>query len=106
MNSAQVFLHERMAGVLEQENATYRFTYSKSYLALPDAEAIAIAMPLQEEAFTSEQILIPFFDNLIPEGYLLQLALETLDLNYNDRFAILLATTQDCIGAVSIKPIP
>jgi HipA N-terminal domain len=46
--------------------------------------------------------MFPFFDGLIPEGWLLELAEHNWKLNARDRMGLLLACCKDCIGAVSI----
>ena len=47
--------------------------------------------------------MLPFFDGLIPEGWLLDIAEETWKLNPRDRFGLLLACCRSCIGAVSVR---
>ncbi|MBU0474105.1 MAG: HipA N-terminal domain-containing protein [Bacteroidetes bacterium] len=47
--------------------------------------------------------MIPFFDGLIPEGWLLEIAVENWKLNPRDRMNLLLTLCQDNIGDVSIK---
>ena len=49
--------------------------------------------------------MFPFFDGLIPEGWLLDIAQKNWKLNPRDRMEILLKTCHDCIGAVSIEEI-
>ncbi len=49
--------------------------------------------------------VIPFFDGLIPEGFLLDVALKNWKLSEKDRMELLLSVCGDCIGAVSIKRI-
>ncbi len=46
-----------------------------------------------------------FFEGLIPEGWLLDIASENWRINKNDRMGLLLACCRDCIGAVSVEPI-
>ena len=48
-----------------------------------------MTLPLQEEAYTSP-VLFPFFDGLIPEGWLLDVALRNTDISILDRMALLL----------------
>jgi serine/threonine-protein kinase HipA len=50
-------------------------------------------------------VLHPFFDGLIPEGWLLDIAEKNWKINNRDRMSLLLACCKDCIGAVSIQPI-
>ena len=50
-------------------------------------------------------MLFPFFDGLIPEGWLLDIAEKNWKLNPRDRMGLLLACCKDCIGAVSIEEV-
>ena len=49
--------------------------------------------------------MFPFFDGLIPEGWLLDIAETNWKINQRDRMGLLLAFCKDCIGAVSIIPL-
>jgi serine/threonine-protein kinase HipA len=49
-------------------------------------------------------VLFPFFDGLIPEGWLLNIAESSWKINQRDRMSLLLACCKDCIGAVSVIP--
>jgi serine/threonine-protein kinase HipA len=49
--------------------------------------------------------LFPFFDGLIPEGWLLSIAAESWRINKNDRMGLLMACCQNAIGAVSVHPL-
>ena len=57
--------------------------------------------PLQKEAY-KDKVIFPFFDGLIPEGWLLNIAEKNWKLNPRDRMSLLLACCKDCIGAVSV----
>ena len=59
-------------------------------------------MPLRREAYMSNT-LFPFFDGLIPEGWLLNVAQKNWKLDENDRFGLLLTVCKDCIGDVNIE---
>jgi serine/threonine-protein kinase HipA len=48
--------------------------------------------------------LFPFFDGLIPEGWLLDIAVDHWKVKANDRFELLLTTCRDSIGAVTVEP--
>ena len=104
MKSAKVYVHEKYAGILTEDEEGYHFQYEESYLSEPDSEAISITFPLTSERYDSK-MLFPFFDGLIPEGWLLDIAQKNWKLNPRDRMSILLKTCLDCIGAVSIQPI-
>ncbi|TKG93818.1 phosphatidylinositol kinase [Puteibacter caeruleilacunae] len=100
---AKILFKETWAGVLSETDSGYMFEYLSDYLESDSAMAISLTLPLQKEAFTSNT-LFPFFDGLIPEGWLLDLANKHWKLNIRDRMGLLLACCNDCIGAVSIKP--
>ena len=61
-------------------------------------------MPLKKEEYVSN-VLFPFFDGLIPEGWLLGVVSKNWKINQNDRFGLLLAACRDCIGDVSIRSV-
>ena len=61
-------------------------------------------MPVSSKPYTDKR-LFPFFEGLIPEGWLLDIASKNWKINPNDRMGLLLAWCQNCIGAVSVQPI-
>lgn len=70
---------------------------------MPIAEPISLTLPLRREAYQST-VLFPFFDGLIPEGWLLDVALRNTDISILDRLSLRLLCCKDCIGAVSVIP--
>ena len=68
------------------------------------AESISLTLPLTDKPYISN-ILHPFFDGLIPEGWLLDIAEKNWKINNRDRMSLLLACCKDCIGAVSVQPL-
>lgn len=78
-----------------------RFTYDAQWLASAEAVPISLTMPLRAEPYTSRG-LHPFFENLLPEGWLLELTTQKLKIPKDDAFGLLAATCADCIGAVEI----
>jgi serine/threonine-protein kinase HipA len=104
MRKAEVRMQQQTAGWLTQDEMGYHFVYEKTYLEGFHPMAISLTMPLREESFDS-LILFPFFDGLIPEGWLLDLAEKNWKLDPRDRMGLLMACCKDCIGAVSIVPI-
>ena len=97
-------MHDHAAGWLVQDEEGYHFAYDEAYLNGQDPKPISLTMPLQKPAFSS-RIMLPFFDGLIPEGWLLDVAQKTWKLNPRDRMGLLLACCKDCIGAVSVHPV-
>ena len=104
MRKAEIWMHHELAGWLTENEDCYHFQYSSEYLSINNAQPVSLTMPLQEHKFTSN-VLFPFFDGLIPEGWLLKIAEMNWKLNPRDRMGLLLACCNDCIGAVSVRPI-
>ncbi len=100
---ATVWMHHVYAGVLAETETGFSFCYEPTYLQDSEAQAVSQTLPLQQATFTS-LTLFPFFDGLIPEGWLLILAEENWKLQTKDRFGLLLACCKSCIGAISIVP--
>lgn len=103
MKQAKVYLHDRLAGRLVENEDGFTFTYDAAYLALSDAAAVSLTLPLGAEPYRAT-VLFPFFDGLIPEGWLLDIAERSWKINQRDRMSLLLACCKDCIGAVSVIP--
>jgi len=105
MRKAEIKFNEKTAGFLSQDENGFHFIYEENYLSSSDNPvAVSLTLPLQEAAFDSP-VLFPFFDGLIPEGWLLDIAEVNWKLNPRDRMGLLLACCKDCIGAVSILPV-
>lgn len=104
MRKGNVFYNDSLAGyVLEDENG-FSFIYDDSYLSSIDAKPVSLLMPLRKEPYNSS-IIFPFFDGLIPEGWLLDIAEKNWKIDQRDRMGLLLAFCKDCIGAVSVIPV-
>lgn len=98
-----VFFKDKKAGVISETEAGYEFVYDKEFLENPGAHAVSLTLPLRKEAYFSK-MFFPFFDGLIPEGWLLEITVKSWKLDPRDRMGILLAACRDCIGAVSVVP--
>lgn len=103
MRKAEIKIYEKTAGWLSQDENGFHFTYAKTYLESNNPMAVSLTLPLQENSFHSP-VLFPFFDGLIPEGWLLDIAEKNWKLDPRDRMGLLLTCCRDCIGAVSIIP--
>lgn len=99
--SGNVYLKNVFCGVVSETDDGYLFVYDKEYLQNDIAEAVSLTLPLNEKAYQSKT-LFAFFDGLIPEGWLLDLAEKNWKINYKDRMGLLLTCCKDCIGAVSV----
>ena len=92
------------AGILKETDEGYEFSYNEEYLADAASAPVSLTLPLTDKPYQST-VLFPFFDGLIPEGWLLDVALRNTDISELDRFALLLLCCKDCIGAVSVISI-
>jgi serine/threonine-protein kinase HipA len=101
MRQAQVYHKNRLAGEIRETDEAFIFQYNAEYLATADSKPVSLILPLQQKEFTSK-ILFPFFDGLIPEGWLLNIAVTNWKINANDRFGLLLSLCKDSIGCVSV----
>ena len=102
MRNARVYMHKEFAGFLMENEDGYSFVYDGVYLTGALAKPVSLTLPLQDKPHLSKT-LFPFFDGLIPEGWLLDIAQKNWKLNARDRMGLLLACCRDCIGAVSIE---
>ena len=103
MRKAKIKIEKQFVGILSQNDEGYHFEYDKSYLNQENPKPVSLTLPLQKAAFQSK-ILFPFFDGLIPEGWLLNIAIDNWKINPRDRFGLLLSMCRDCIGCISIIP--
>ncbi|WP_195375302.1 MULTISPECIES: HipA N-terminal domain-containing protein [Parabacteroides] len=104
MKQAKIYMYNSFTGILTEDENGYKFEYDSDYLANEKAESISLTLPLTDKAYISN-VLHPFFDGLIPEGWLLDIAEKNWKINNRDRMSLLLACCKDCIGAVSVQPL-
>ena len=101
--SGKVFYNEQFAGIISETDEGYSFVYDNKYFENKKSHAISLTLPKNDKEYFNKS-MFPFFDGLIPEGWLLNIAIENWKLNSKDRMGLLLTTCKDCIGAVSIIP--
>ncbi len=101
---AEIFYGDKRAGDLRKTGNGYEFEYDAAYLSSAEARPISFSMPLRAKKYESKT-LFPFFDGLLPEGWLLDLICASAKIDKNDKFRLLLHVGQDPIGAVSVKAI-
>ena len=104
MNRAgRVFIQNRFGGRITETDQGYTFVYDPEYLKDESAKPVSLTMPLRGESYFAKT-LFPFFDGLIPEGWLLHLVIRNWKLQTTDRFGLLLVSCRDCIGDVHVLP--
>lgn len=105
MRSAKIYYDDIQAGILTETNeGDYVFKYEDEYVKKYPEQFITFTMPVKEEPYIDNR-LFPFFEGLIPEGWLLDIASKNWKINPNDKMGLLLACCRNCIGAVSVVPI-
>lgn len=105
MRQALIKYNGIVAGQLtETDEGEYVFQYDTSYIERFPKGYITFNMPVQLRPYTNKR-LFPFFDGLIPEGWLLNIAAESWKINKNDRMGLLLACCSNAIGAVTIHQL-
>lgn len=102
MRQGEVFIDGHPAGVVSENDEGYEFRYYEEWLSYSDARPASLTLPLRSEPYRSAT-MIPFFDGLIPEGWLLSVAQRTWKVDARDRMGLLLAVCRDPIGAVHVE---
>lgn len=103
MRKAAIYYKDILAGILTETNeGEYVFQYEEKYVKEHPKQFLTFTMPVSPKPYTDKR-LFPFFEGLIPEGWLLDIASKNWKINQNDRMGLLLACCQNCIGAVSVK---
>lgn len=80
-----VYIQSHFAGIIAETEEGYTFAYDKDYLNREDAVAVSLTIPLRQEPYETT-ILFPFFDGLIPEGWLLGVVSRNWKISQKDRF--------------------
>lgn len=100
--SGNVYLKNVFCGMVSETDYGYMFAYDYNFVLTKDAQAVSVTLPVIEKPYQSKT-LFPFFDGLIPEGWLLDIAEKNWKINHKDRMGLLLTCCKDCIGAVSVQ---
>jgi HipA N-terminal domain len=101
---AKIFYQDQLAGYLVEGDDGYSFSYLADYIRGIDPKPVSLTLPLSEHPYHSK-VLFPFFDGLIPEGWLLDIGEKYWKLDPRDRFELLINLCRDAIGAVSVYPM-
>lgn len=106
MRQAAVYYQDWLAGQLtETDEGDYVFQYDSNFQENHPTCFLSFTMPVRQAAYRDKR-LFAFFEGLIPEGWLLNIASANWKIPQNDRMGLLMACCHDCIGAVSIRPLP
>lgn len=81
MRRAEIYYKNIVAVILSESNeGQYTFQYDKEYVVKNPDRFIAFSMPVTERPYR-ENKLFPFFEGLIPEGWLLNI----VALNFSEQ---------------------
>ena len=102
MRRVEVSMHGFPAGILEEIEVgkKYRFVYLENY----QGPAVSLTMPVVEKEFIFERFP-PYFDGLLPEGFLLEGLLKQRKIDKYDYLGQLIAVGNDLVGAVTVQEI-
>ena len=105
MRQARIYYDKVFCGLLTETNdGDFTFNYDSDYINQYPNQFITFTMPVNKIEYKDKR-LFPFFEGLIPEGWLLDIASKSWKINRNDRMGLLLACCKNCIGAVSVEPV-
>ena len=99
MRKAIVYVHTDRAGVLTEISPTeYYFEYDDNY----KGDSVSLTMPTSQRKY-SYNSFPPFFDGLLPEGFMLEGLLKDTSIAPNDYFSQLLAVGGNLVGTITVK---
>jgi serine/threonine-protein kinase HipA len=92
MKKAKIFADGILIGNLIEwsKNHQYEFSYLEGYCG----PSISLTMPLTQKAYYFDRFP-PFFDGLLPEGFMLDALLQKAKLDRDDRFEQLLRVEEN-----------
>lgn len=106
MRQARILTNKILAGILtETDDMRYTFEYDSNYLVNPELRPISLSFPKRKEKYVCDE-LFPFFFNMLSEGANKAIQCQSLKIDENDSFGLLLATAKhDTIGAITIEEL-
>ncbi|MGD0959994.1 MAG: type II toxin-antitoxin system HipA family toxin [Methylomonas sp.] len=104
MKRLSVYAGEQLVGYLHEGDSNgLAFIYTRDWLAQPNAMQLSPEMPLSEQLFRGEAVSA-FFENLLPEGYVLDFISKAAQISAGNIFGLLERFGGDTAGALSILP--
>jgi serine/threonine-protein kinase HipA len=101
----RVIRRQRTAGLLEETDSGFRFTYDRDYLRDPELPPISLTLPKQAATYESAS-LFPCFAAVLAEGALADVQCRALRVDARDLFGRLLTTCSgDVIGSLQVEEI-
>ena len=78
-----------------------RFQYNAEYRRSPEASALSISLPLQDEPFSPARTA-RFFDGLLPEGFTRRSVAQWMHVDEGNYLSILHGLGRECLGAIRV----
>ena len=100
MKRAKVFVDGVLAGYLSEivKNKSYEFAYLEDYRG----SAISLTMPIGQK-FYHFDCFPPFFEGLLPEGFMLDALLRKAKLDKKDHFEQLMRVGGELVGNITVE---
>jgi serine/threonine-protein kinase HipA len=97
---AYVYFNEMFAGTITESSEGFTFLYDTNYTF--NGVPIGFNYPFSQLKYFNHT-LFPVFENLVSEGWLLDLQSRMQHIDKKDKFGILLNNGQDLIGAITVR---
>ena len=104
MRQAHIFYKDQLAGILDRKRCRIRVPLFAGISLWGNGKGCQPDIALTSRCIY-KSCVVSIFDGLIPEGWLLDVALRNTDISILDRMSLLMTCCKDCIGAVSVVPI-
>ena len=101
MRKAEIKIYDTTAGWLTQDENGYHFLYDAEYLRSSDPQPISKILSLQQDEYQNS-VLFSFFDGLIPEGWLLEVA----EKNWKRKIEIIEVAAKQAIRILKEAGVP
>lgn len=100
MKKANVYVENVLAGCLIEweKNKHYEFSYFKDYSGKP----VSLTLPISNKSYSFNKFP-PFFEGLLPEGFMLDALLRKAKIDKDDRFEQLMRIGKEVVGNVTIE---
>lgn len=98
-----VYLCDRLAGVLKRDGGRMSFRYRPEYLQSDSPAVVSSTLPLSDRIY-EERDVMAFFSNLLPDEGVRRRIAEILGVTPEDTFGLLREIGWDCAGAIAFWP--
>jgi serine/threonine-protein kinase HipA len=100
MKKAKVFVNDIYAAELIEikKGSKYQLIYDDAY----QGQSVSLTMPCSKKVYDFDQFP-PFFEGLLPEGFMLEALLRKAKIDKYDFFEQLMRVGEDMVGNVTVK---